>query len=139
MAAQVSQQQPRPAQPLKMTQTDASKQRMSYAQATLAVATTLVEQPQRLPTQRVVKATPFFGEFVGSDALVVRGAKRKVEPRATKVAKKTMVSGTTMVNSSAPPGMVQSVAVTAAPAATAISNQLGTTSAQSRIIPPSLF
>jgi hypothetical protein len=40
----------------------------------MAVATTLIEQPQRLPTQRVVKATPFFGEFVGSDALVVRGA-----------------------------------------------------------------
>ena len=50
-----------------------------------------------------------------------------------------MVSGTTIVNSSAPPGMFQSVAVTAAPTATANSDQLGTTSAQSRVIPPSLF
>jgi hypothetical protein len=150
MAAQASQQQPRPAQPLKMIETDASKQRMSYAQATMAVATTLIEQPQRLPTQRVVKATPFFGEFVGSDALVVRGAKRKVEPRAMKVAKKTMISATTIVNSSAPTGMeplihvdrsmsAQSVTVTAAPVAVTNIDQLVSTSTQPRVFPPSLF
>ena len=133
LAAQASQQQPRPAQPLKMTQTEASKQRMSYAQATMAVATTLIEQPQRLPTQRVVKATPFLGAFVGQDALVARGTKRKVEPRAGMVAKRTVVT------SSAPPGMVQSVPATAVPAVTASVGQLGTTTTQSRVIPPSLF
>ena len=67
-AAQASQKQPRQAQPLKMVETDASKHRLTYAQATMAVATTLIEQPQRLPTQRVVKPTPFLGEYVGHDA-----------------------------------------------------------------------
>ena len=52
-AAQASLKQPRQAQPLKMVE---------------AVATTLIEQPQRLPTQRVVKPTPFLGEYVGHDA-----------------------------------------------------------------------
>ena len=146
-AAQASQKQPRQAQPLKMVETDASKHRLTYAQATMAVATTLIEQPQRLPTQRVVKPTPFLGEFFGNDALIVRGSKRKAEPRATKVTKKTVISGASVVNSGAPTGMVplnhvdhyvaeQSGAATGAPVAVTNIDPLVPTSTQ---LPPSLF
>ena len=97
-AAVASQKHPRDAQPLKMVETEASKQRKTYAQATvssasssqygmstLAVATTLIEQPQRQPNQRVVKSTEYLGAFVGHEALTVRmESTRKVEPRYSK-------------------------------------------------------
>ena len=57
--------------------------------STLAVATTLIEQPQRQPNQRVIKSTEYLGAIVGHDALAMRmGSTHKAEPRYAKVAKK---------------------------------------------------
>ena len=97
---------PRDAQPLKMVETEASKQRKTYAVAaasssssssqgqyalsTLAVAIALVDQPDRQPHQRQVVSAKHLGAFVGHEALTMRmGSTRKTVPKPTADSRKT--------------------------------------------------
>ena len=88
---------PRDAPPLRMVETEASKQRKTYAEATassassqrqyalstLAVATALVAQPQRPPDKREVISTEHLGAFEGHPTMTVRmGSTRKTVPKA---------------------------------------------------------
>ena len=105
-SAMASFKNPRHAPPLKMVETEASKQRKTYAEATvssassqrqyalstLAVETALVDQPDRQPHQRQVVKTKHLGAFVGHEALTVRmTSKRKAEPKPTADSRATTI------------------------------------------------